>query len=127
MKPRYLVGALALAVALPVASPAAAAPACVMLNWRNGATCRFEAPAGAFVFGGVAGAIEGQEAWIAVEVLFNGVVIDQCFGSAVAGEAATCVGNGQAFAPSFTHVCRVWGTGGPKAHCADPPALPIGS
>ncbi|HWL37839.1 MAG TPA: hypothetical protein VNQ77_16755 [Frankiaceae bacterium] len=111
---------------MPLASPAAAAPACVVLNWRSGDTCAFEAPAGAFVFGGVATAREGEGVWIAVEVVFNGVVIDSCYGSAVAGEAAACEGNGQAFAPSLTHVCRVWGSGGPKFHCADPPALPMG-
>ena len=55
---------------------------------------------GAFVFGGVATSIEGRQAWVAVEVVFNGVVIDSCYGTAVAGEAAVCEGNGQAFAPS---------------------------
>lgn len=125
MRARHLLVPAALGLVLPVASPASAAPACAGLNWRSGQTCAFEAPASAFLFGGVASANEGP-AWIAVEIVFNGVVIDSCYGSAVAGRAATCQDYGQAFAPSLTHVCRVYGTGGPKFYCVDPPALPIG-
>jgi hypothetical protein len=113
-----------LAMVLPMASPASAAPACVMINWRSGQSCTFEPVAGAFLYGGVATAAEGQNAWIAVEVVFQGVVIDSCYGSGF--EVATCSDYGQAFVGNLTHVCRVWGTGGPKAHCADPPALPVG-
>lgn len=126
MKLRYLGLTTMLALVVPFAAPASAAPSCFVLNWDHGDTCWFEAPAGAFIFGGVAtGGGEQGPAWIAVEVVFNGVVIDSCYGYDNGTGTATCEGTGQAFAPSFTHVCRVSGTGGPKFHCADPPALPL--
>lgn len=124
MRLRLLLAFAIVGAPLWFASPASAAPACVMLNWQNNQTCTFEAPAGAFAFGGTARSWEGP-AWIAVQVEFNGVVLYSCYGQAVAGEVATCTGTGRAFAGGLTHVCRVFGTGGPKAHCADPPPLPL--
>jgi len=117
----------ALALVTPFAGPAHAAPACVVLNWRNGDWCTFEAPTRAFVFGGVAtGVPDGGLAWVAVQVSFQGQVIASCYGTAPQpGYPATCEGNAQAFAPTLLHVCQVFGTGGPKFHCADPPALPL--
>lgn len=117
----FLLPAVVLTLA-PLAAPASAAPACVMAPWRHGQTCTFEAPLRAVAFGGVATASEGR-AWIAVEVVFNGVVVASCYNSG--GSTAQCQGTFQPFAPNATHVCRVYGTGGPKAHCADPPALPL--
>lgn len=126
MKTRYLGLTAMLALLAPFAGPASAAPYCFRLNWRHGDTCSFEAPTGAFIFGGIATAgDDGQEAWIAVEVVFNGLVIDSCYGSDNGSGTATCEDTGQAFAPTLTHVCRVFGSGGPKFHCADPPALPL--
>jgi hypothetical protein len=110
-----------LALVLPFGG-ADAAPACAVLRWRSGQTCTFEPPAGAWAFGGTATAAEGTTAWIAVEVVFNGVVIDSCYASGY--QVATCEDAGQAFTTT-THTCRVYGTGGPKFHCADPP-LPLG-
>ena len=123
MRIRHALIPALLGLVVPLAAPASAAPACFVTNWSNGDSCYFEAPAGAFLFGGTATAGDGQQAWIAVEVLFQGVVIDSCYGSGTT--VATCEDYGQAFAPNFTHECRVHGTGGPKFHCADPPALPL--
>ena len=122
MKVRHLLLPAVLALVGPSTSPASAGPLCVVVDWSSGDTCTFEAPTRAFVFGGVATSTEG-DAWIAVEVVFNGIVVDSCFGTDNGTGTATCEDFGQAFAPSFTHVCRVYGTGGPKFHCADPPPL----
>lgn len=122
MKLRYFV-LPALLTLLPLASPASAAPACFVLNWSHGDTCRFETPARAYVFGGTATAGEGQTAWIAVEVMLNGVSIESCFGTGF--EVATCEGQAQSFTSNVTYTCQVSGTGGPKFHCADPPLLPL--
>lgn len=125
MKLRYLGLGAMLALLVPFAGPASAGAYCVGLNWHHGDTCTFEAPARPFVFGGVATVSDGyQQAWVAVEVVFNGVVIASCYGGDNGTGTATCEGTGQPFAPSLTHVCRVSGTGGPKFHCADPPPLP---
>jgi len=123
MKLRLFLVLTILGFTLSLASPATAAPGCSGVNWRSGDTCTFEAPAGAFAFGGIATAGEGQHAWVAVEVVFNGIVIASCFGSGTT--TAQCGGTAQAFAPNLTHVCRVSGTGGPWYGCADPPPLPV--
>ena len=125
MRFRYAMIPAVLGMVLPMASPASAAPACVMVNWRNGDSCWFEPVAGAFLFGGVARVSEGhQSAWVAVEVRFQGLVIDSCYGTDNGAGVATCSDYGQAFVGNLSHECVVYGSGGPKAHCADPPVLP---
>jgi hypothetical protein len=128
MKSRLLLVPTLLSLAAPFASPAQAAPACVGVNWRNGDWCTFEAPTRAFVFGGVATAAEDgdERPWVAVQVTFQGQVIASCYDEGNGTEPAVCRGNAQAFAPTFTHRCTVYGSGGPKYHCADPPmVLPL--
>ena len=127
MRIRSLFLSMSCALVAPFAAPANAAPACVVLNWQDGDWCTFEAPTRQFVFGGVATEIlDGQRyPWVAVQVLFNGQVIASCYDQGTTTEPANCTGTAQAFAPTLTHVCQVYGSGGPKFHCADPPPLPV--
>lgn len=127
MRLRLLLIPALCALVAPFGGPAYAAPACVVLNWEDGDWCTFEAPAREFVFGGVATEMRDGDRypWVAVQIVFNGRVIASCYGQGTATEPAHCVGRAQALAPTFTHVCQVLGTGGPKFHCADPPPLPL--
>lgn len=115
------------ALVTPFGSPAHAAPYCVVLNWQNGDWCTFEAPAREFVFAGIADKIPDGEQypWVAVQVVFQGQVIASCYATGTETRPAACTGRAQAFAPTLTHVCQAFGTGGPMFHCADPPPLPI--
>lgn len=114
-------------LAAPFSSPAQAAPACVMLEWTNGDSCTFEAPAGEYVFGGIADKVPdgARFPWVAVQVVFQGQVVASCYDEGTRTEPAHCVGKARAFVGDLPHVCQVFGTGGPKAHCADPPPLPL--
>jgi hypothetical protein len=96
-------------------------------NWRDGSWCTFEAPARAFLFGGIANKIpDGEDLpWVAVQVSFNGQVLASCYDQGTATEPAVCQGTAQVFVPSATHLCEVFGTGGPSFQCADPPPLPV--
>ena len=98
-----------------------------MLSWHHGDSCTFEAPTGELVFGGIATDIPDGEQypWVAVQVVFQGQVIASCYGQGTGIKPAVCEGRTQTFVPTLTHVCQVFGTGGPKFHCADPPPLPI--
>lgn len=126
MRMRLLLAPAVLALTTPFAAPAQAAPVCVVVNWQNGDWCTFEAPTREFIFGGIASAAGEGRAWVAVQVMFQGQVIASCYDEANSpSEPAACTGRAQAFAPTFTHVCQVFGTGGPKFHCADPPPLPL--
>ncbi|HVF04508.1 MAG TPA: hypothetical protein VNA20_06700 [Frankiaceae bacterium] len=126
MRARHFVLPAILAAVAPLATPVSAAPACVMAPWRNGQTCTFEAPLRAIAFGGVSSTSQGPDAWVAVEVVLNGVVLASCYDPPNGDDgSAACAGTFQPFAPNATHVCRVYGRGGPKAHCADPPVLPV--
>ena len=126
MRIRLLLPALCALVA-PFAGPAGAAPACVVLDWRNGDSCTFEAPTREFVFAGIADEVpDGEDVpWVAVQVVFQGQVIASCFDFGTKTEPAHCEGRAQAFAPTLTHVCQAFGTGGPSFQCADPPPLPL--
>lgn len=108
-------------------SPADAAPACVGLNWLHGDSCQFEAPTREFLFGGIADRVaDGDDfPWVAVQVSLHGQVLYSCYDVGSPTEPAQCVGRGQALAPNLTHLCQVFGSGGPKYHCADPPPLPL--
>ena len=127
MRYRFLLLPALGALVVPFGAPANAAPACVMLDWRNGDSCTFEAPAHEFVFGGVATHYPdgARIPWVAMQVVFRGQVIASCFDEGTSTEPAICSGRMRAFVPTATHVCQVFGTGGPKAHCADPPPLPL--
>jgi hypothetical protein len=117
-----LAAPLMLGLLAPFAAPASALPYCVVLGWHDGDSCSFEAPGGEFLFGGIATSPgQGVPAWVAVEVVFNGIVIDSCYGSGT--DVATCQDMAQSFVSTLPYECRVRGTGGPKFHCADPPAL----
>jgi hypothetical protein len=94
---------------------------CAGASWSDGDSCTFEAPFGAFAFGGTASVSSGI-AFVYVEVVFNNVVVASC--SNAAPLTATCTG--QATSVSGTmHDCRVYGSGGPYFQCADPPRLPV--
>ena len=127
MRFRLVLLPVLLALVGPFGVPAHASPACFVLNWQNGDSCPFEAPAGEFVFGGIAspGSPDGETPWVAVQVVFNGQVVASCFDLGTDTEPAVCEDRWRAFVPTLTHICQVYGTGGPKFHCADPPPLPL--
>lgn len=127
MKFRLLLIPALCALVAPLGGHANAAPACAMLNWRHGDWCSFEAPAREFVFGGIATEIPdgAQYPWVAVQVVFNGQVLASCYGEGSAEIPARCTNRWQAFVPDLPHQCYVFGTGGPKAYCVDPPPLPV--
>ena len=127
MKRSVLPLAAVIAVVTSTITPAQAAPACVVVNWSNGDSCYFEAPTREFVFGGISDQVNDGERfpWVAVQVSLHGQVLYSCYDRGTATEPAQCVGRGQAFAPNLTHKCQVFGPGGPKFHCADPPPLPL--
>lgn len=98
-----------------------ASSACARASWSNGDSCSFDAPFGAFAFGGTATVSSGI-AFVYVEVVFNNVVVASC--SNAGPLTATCAGQTTSVA-GLTHDCRVWGSGGPYYQCADPPPLPL--
>lgn len=127
MRGRHIVLPVLLALAAPFASPAEAAVYCSGEFWSDGDVCTFEAPTRGFLYGGIADEIRDGEQfpWVAVQVTFNGSQIASCYDQGTATEPAVCEGFAQVFAPTLTHVCQVFGSGGPSYHCADPPPLPI--
>ena len=126
MRIRFLLCAAVCALVAPFGSPAHAGPYCVVLDWTDGDACYFEAPAGEFVFGGIATEQRDGDRvpWVAVQVTFQGRVVASCFDQGTSTEPAQCAGRAQAV-PTFTHVCQVFGSGGATFHCADPPPLPL--
>lgn len=127
--------ALPLLLVAPLPSTAAAGPvpatppppACVVLDWRDGDVCVFSAPAGSFAFGGVATSPgDGVAAEIAVQIRVLGTfqTLASCYDRRAG--AATCEERYDAPVDgTVTYVCQVFGSGGPKFHCADPPRLPV--
>lgn len=121
MRFRFLLPALC-ALVVPLGH-AHAAPACVMLDWQHGDWCTFEAPAREFVFGGIGRPSGEVTPWIAVQVVFQGQVLASCYDDGDSTDPPNCTGRWQAFVGDLTHHCYVFGTGGPIAHCADPPPV----
>lgn len=125
---------LALPLLLLAPLPSAAAPvtppppACAVFNWRDGDSCLFSAPAGAFVFGGVATSPGDQrDAEVAVQIRLRDVPepLDSCY-QRRNGVPAACEDMFDAPVDGLvTYVCQAFGTGGPKFHCADPLRLPM--
>lgn len=114
-----------MAAAAPV--PTTPPPACFVLNWEDGDICTFSAPAGSFAFGGVAlSPGDGVDAEIAVQIRLQGTF--QTFASCYDRQSDVPAACEETYdAPidgTATYVCQVFGTGGPKFHCADPPRLP---
>ena len=114
-----------MAAAVPVPT---APPACTVLNWEDGDICTFSAPAGSFAFGGVATLPgDGVDAEIAVQIRIQGTfqTLASCY-DRQSDKPATCQERYDApIDGRVTYVCQVFGTGGPKFHCADPPRLPL--
>lgn len=125
--------ALSLVLVAPLPSMAAVPatpppPGCFVLDWDDGDICLFSAPAGSFAFGGVAlSPGDNRDAEIAVQIRVQGTfhTLASCY-DRQSGVPAVCEERYDApIDGTITYVCQVFGTGGPKFHCADPPRLPL--
>lgn len=110
------------------ASPATALPACGGVWTYPGAECYFEAPAGAFTYGGSAlTADEGGTYTVIVQVVVRlggtDVTLDSC--GASDRKPVMCQGVVQTPFPNYRHVCKVSGAWSGEYRCADPP-FPLG-
>ncbi len=107
---------------------ASALPACGGVWTHPGTECFFEAPAGAFAFGGLALTPDESGTYsviVQVVVRLGGsdVTLQSCGNSGSA--PVTCQGVVQTPFPNYRHVCKVSGAYSGEYRCADPP-FPVG-